>query len=71
METPRRSPGSQGCNNGRHGAEMQQCYQPADEIYNGMRPSTTSTAPMICAIDGGQLHPLATLVQLQRTDGVK
>ena len=37
-------------------------------VFNAMRPST---ALMIRAIDGGQLKPPATLVQLQRTDGVE
>jgi len=37
-------------------------------LINAMRPST---ALMIRAIDGGQLNPPATLVQLQRTDGVE
>jgi len=32
---------------GRHGAEGQQCYPAADEVYNGMSPSTAGTAPMI------------------------
>ena len=65
------STGQPGLRSGRHGAERQRCYRAADEIFKCRAALTADTAPMIRAMDGGQLNPTATLVHLQRTDGAE